>query len=99
MDRHISKDHFASIPGRRKGDVRESASAAKQGMDQMTISEWLDKKQAEGLDVSQIVLSDDPPYDEPPDKKFISRRSGLMESYAQAIIRFLSRALWTLVLL
>ena len=33
----------------------------------MTISEWLDEKEAEGIDVSQIVLPDDLQYDEDPD--------------------------------
>ena len=31
---------------------------------QMSISEWLDKKEAEGVDVSQVVLPDDLSYDE-----------------------------------
>ena len=34
----------------------------------MTISEWLDKKEAEGIDVSQIVLPDDLANDEAPDE-------------------------------
>ena len=33
---------------------------------QMKISEWLDKKAAEGIDVSQIVLPDALSYDEAP---------------------------------
>jgi hypothetical protein len=32
----------------------------------MSISEWLDKKEAEDVDVSQIVLPDDLSYDEVP---------------------------------
>ncbi|MBP1745838.1 MAG: hypothetical protein H6Q54_453, partial [Deltaproteobacteria bacterium] len=32
----------------------------------MNISEWLDEKEAEGLDVSHIVLPDDMVYDEAP---------------------------------
>ncbi|MBA4417455.1 MAG: hypothetical protein C0392_06055 [Syntrophus sp. (in: bacteria)] len=34
----------------------------------MNISDWLDEKKAEGLDVSQIVLPDDLSYDEAPDE-------------------------------
>ncbi len=34
----------------------------------MKISEWLDKKEADGLDVSQIILPDDLSYDEVPDE-------------------------------
>ena len=34
----------------------------------MNISEWLDRKVAEDVDVSQIVLPDDLPYDEVPDE-------------------------------
>jgi len=34
----------------------------------MKISDWLDKKEAEGVDVSQIVLPDDLLYDEDPDE-------------------------------
>ena len=33
----------------------------------MNISEWLDEKEAEDVDVSQIVLPDDLSYDEVPD--------------------------------
>jgi hypothetical protein len=34
----------------------------------MSISEWLDEKEAEGVDVSHIVLPDDLSYDEDPDE-------------------------------
>jgi len=34
----------------------------------MKISDWLDEKKAEGVDVSQIVLPDDLSYDEAPDE-------------------------------
>jgi hypothetical protein len=34
----------------------------------MNISEWLDKKEAEGIDVSQIVLPDELLRDEDPDE-------------------------------
>ncbi|OPY61989.1 MAG: hypothetical protein A4E57_04077 [Syntrophorhabdaceae bacterium PtaU1.Bin034] len=34
----------------------------------MRISEWLDKKQAEGIDVSQVVLPGDLAYDDVPDE-------------------------------
>ena len=34
----------------------------------MNISEWLDEKEAEDVDVSQIVLPDDLSYDEVPDE-------------------------------
>ena len=34
----------------------------------MKISEWLDKKEADGTDVSQISLPDDLSYDEVPDE-------------------------------
>jgi hypothetical protein len=34
----------------------------------MKLSEWLDKKEAEGLDVSQIVIPDDLSYDADPDE-------------------------------
>ena len=33
----------------------------------MTISEWLDEKEADGIDVSQITLPDNLSYDEAPD--------------------------------
>jgi hypothetical protein len=33
----------------------------------MTISEWLDEKETEGIDVSQITLPDNLSYDEMPD--------------------------------
>jgi hypothetical protein len=35
---------------------------------EMTISEWLDEKDTEGVDVSQIVLPDDLSYEEDPDE-------------------------------
>jgi len=35
---------------------------------EMTISNWLDKKEAENVDVSQISLPDDLSYDEVPDE-------------------------------
>jgi hypothetical protein len=34
----------------------------------MHISDWLNEKEAEGCDMSQIVLPDDLPYDEVPDE-------------------------------
>ena len=34
----------------------------------MNISDWLDEKEAEGIDVSQIELPDDLAYDESPDE-------------------------------
>ena len=34
----------------------------------MSISGWLDEKEAEGVDVSQIVLPDDLAYDESPEE-------------------------------
>jgi len=34
----------------------------------MSISEWLDKKEAEGIDVSQIALPDELSFDEAPDE-------------------------------
>jgi len=34
----------------------------------MKVSDWLDKKEAEGADVSQIALPDDLSYDEVPDE-------------------------------
>jgi hypothetical protein len=34
----------------------------------MKVSEWLDAKEAEGIDVSEIVLPDDLSYDEVPDE-------------------------------
>ena len=34
----------------------------------MNISEWLDEKEAEGIDVSQIVLPDNLAYDEDPEE-------------------------------
>jgi hypothetical protein len=62
----------------------------------MKISDWLDKKEAESFDVSQMVLPDDLSYDEAPTKLFFSRRLILAESSAKAIIRFLrSSALGT----
>ncbi len=35
---------------------------------EMNISDWLDKKEAENIDVSQIVLPDELSYDEVPDE-------------------------------
>jgi hypothetical protein len=37
-------------------------------INQMKISEWLDKKEAEDVDVSQIVLPEDLSYDDVPDE-------------------------------
>jgi hypothetical protein len=34
----------------------------------MKLSQWLDEKEAEGLDVSQIALPDDLSYDQNPDE-------------------------------
>ena len=34
----------------------------------MKVSDWLDKKEAEGVDVSQISLPEDMPYDQDPDE-------------------------------
>jgi hypothetical protein len=34
----------------------------------VNISEWLDEKEAEGIDVSQILLPDDLAYDEAPEE-------------------------------
>lgn len=34
----------------------------------MKISEWLDQKEAEGFDMSHVILPDDLSYDEAPDK-------------------------------
>jgi hypothetical protein len=34
----------------------------------MNISDWLDEKKAEGIDVAQIVLPDDLSFDEAPDE-------------------------------
>ena len=34
----------------------------------MSISEWLDEKEADGFDVSKITLPDEMSYDEPPDE-------------------------------
>ncbi len=36
--------------------------------DQMTISQWLDEREAEGLDVSQITLPEDMLFDESPEE-------------------------------
>ena len=41
----------------------------------MKISDWLDERKAENVDVSQIVLQTDMPYDEVPDETiFFSKR-------------------------
>jgi hypothetical protein len=40
----------------------------------MIISNWLDKKEAEGVDVSQIALPDDLSYDEVPDEPIFLKR-------------------------
>lgn len=55
----------------------------------MKISDWLDKKEAEGVDVSQIVLPDDLLYDEDPDETIFSRKLILTESSLSSSIRFL----------
>jgi len=39
----------------------------------MKISDWLDKKAAEGIDVSQIALPEDLLYDEDPDETIFFR--------------------------
>ncbi len=39
----------------------------------MTIPEWLDEKEAEGLDVSRIPLPDDLAYDDAPDETIYFR--------------------------
>ena len=48
----------------------------------MKISDWLDEKEAENVDVSQIALPDDLSYDEVPDScfKFRMFKSKLNES-------------------
>ena len=55
----------------------------------MTISEWLDKNEAEGIDVSQITLPDSLSYDEVSDETIFLRRLIMTESFLQPIIRFL----------
>lgn len=37
-------------------------------MDDMTIAKWLDEREAEGVDVSQIALPEDLAYEEAPDE-------------------------------
>ena len=39
----------------------------------MSISKWLDKKEAEGIDVSQIILPDDLAIEEAPDETIYFR--------------------------
>ena len=55
----------------------------------MNISDWLDKKEAEGIDVSQIVLPDDLSFDEDPDETIILKRLSLAAFSARAITHFL----------
>ena len=55
----------------------------------MKISEWLDKKEAEGIDVYQITLPDSLSYDEVPDETIFLRRLIIKELFLQPNIRFL----------
>jgi hypothetical protein len=49
----------------------------------------LDKKEAEGIDVSQIRLPDSLSYDEAPDDTIFFRRLIMMEAFPPPIILFL----------
>lgn len=65
----------------------------------MNILDWLDEKEAAGLDVSQIVVSDDLAYDQAPEETIFFKEINPVEASAQAIIRFqLSNALDTGIL-
>jgi hypothetical protein len=55
----------------------------------MKISDWLDEKEAEKLDVSQIALPDDLSYDKVPDETIFLRRLIFAGFSVQAIIPFL----------
>ena len=49
----------------------------------MKISEWLDKKETEGIDVSQITLPDSLSYDEAPDETIFFKeinRDGILST-------------------
>jgi len=63
----------------------------------MEISERLDKKEAEGIDVSQIVLPDELSYDEVQDETCFSRKLNLAEPLCRQSSFLRCRALWTLV--
>ena len=66
----------------------------------MNISEWLDKKEAEGIDLSQIELPDDLLYDASPDEVvFFSGGATLQHPLLEKSPFFYRRALRALVLL
>lgn len=54
----------------------------------MNISEWLDKKEAQGTDVSQVVLPEDLANDEAPEETIFLRRFDHAASFAPAAILF-----------
>lgn len=53
----------------------------------MNISDWLDEKEAEGLDVSHIMVPHDLLYDSTPNETIFSWKLICAESIAPAIIR------------
>lgn len=55
----------------------------------MKIANWLDEKEAEGLDVSHIELPDDLVYDEAPEETIYFKESICAESSVPATIHFL----------
>jgi hypothetical protein len=55
----------------------------------MNISEWLDKKEAEGIDVSHIVLPEDLAKEEEPNETIFLRKLDRAAFSAPAIIRLL----------
>ena len=63
----------------------------------MTISEWLDEKEAEGVDVSQIVLPDDLSSTKTRTKLFFLKRLSLAGFSATAITHFLLSSVLALV--
>jgi len=65
----------------------------------MTVSEWLDNKEAEGKDVSHIVMPDDLAHDEVPDETIYFKEIRTCSILCPRTIRFYRRTIRTLVLL
>lgn len=55
----------------------------------MKISDWLDEKEAEGVDVSQVVLPRDIAFDEGPSETIFLKKLNLVVYSVQKIILFL----------
>ena len=88
----IDAKYYLIISGTpRTKDVNEKSK------NQTEISEWLGKKEAGGIEVSQIVLPDELSYDEVPDGTCFSRKLNLAETLYRQTSFLRCRALWRLV--